>query len=416
MLKTIWKSLIPGVVAACAIAAAKPPTAAAAETLRIYVDADFRNASAVGDAVALGLETAIAQAGGNVAGHPLDVVRVDHRGTAKRSHHNMIKFLDDQSALAVFGGQQSPPYLTYGDFINSSGIPLLLPWSAAGPVTRMGGTENNYIFRLSVDDTKAGRFLIDTALESGCKRIALLLVDTGWGRANLATMTEAADAAGIDPVLTVMVNVETGPAAARSIARQVAKARSDCAIGVLTSSAGVPVIRGLHEIHPQIRFISHWGILTETTASDIPHYMRDQLRLRVLQTCGLQVANERKIQLDGALAIARALGANVQALADFDAPAAFAHGYDLGGILIAAVRQAAAGSEWNDGIRMRRRALKDALESLNEPVVGILRTYDRPYARVTPDAIDAHEALGGDDLCLAAFTEEGRLTSVDRGS
>lgn len=137
------------------IAAMPIPSVAADDVYRIYFDADQTSGANSADAIFLGAKAAFAQNGNKLGGRDVELVRLDHRGNSKRSWLNLNKYLKDDNALAVFGGVHSPPYLSHLDKINESGAVLLLPWSAAAPLTRGSETQNG-IFRLSVDDAKAG--------------------------------------------------------------------------------------------------------------------------------------------------------------------------------------------------------------------------------------------------------------------
>ena len=81
----------------------------------------------------------------------------------------MKEFIKDEKALFVLGGLHSPPYIKNRSFINENKIPLLLPWSAGGPITRYPNGDN-WVFRLSIDDTKAGIRISEFALKNfSCK-------------------------------------------------------------------------------------------------------------------------------------------------------------------------------------------------------------------------------------------------------
>jgi len=47
------------------------------------------------------------------------------------------------------------PYIKNRGLINKNNIPLLVPWAAGGPITRYPQSDN-WVFRLSIDDSKAG--------------------------------------------------------------------------------------------------------------------------------------------------------------------------------------------------------------------------------------------------------------------
>ncbi len=393
-----------------------PTSSAQADELRVYIDADFSNTVSAAEAIELGLKTAMAEAENRVAGLPVSVLRLDHRGSPRRSQRNFEAVARDPNAIAVFGGQQSPPYLSFGQQINVEGIPLLLAWSAAAPITRFGNGAENYIFRLSVDDSKAGPYLVNAALESGCRDIAVVLVDTGWGRANYKTINAALQDVGLKPVFTTMVPSDIGPAAARNLVRDIANSGAQCTVSVLLASTSVPLFNAMHELNVGLTVLSHWGIISDRFATQVPHEVRQALQLRVIQTCGLKVERAGSTTLDRAMAMASTLGTRVETLRDIKAPAGFVHGYDLGRIFRAAAEQAAKTPEWSQGPKARRTALRNALADLRVPVDGILKTYEAPFTDLTEIERDGHEALGQDQLCLAKFDADDRLSAVNIAS
>ncbi len=384
------------------------------ERLRVYIDADFTRSFEIGDAIALGIRTALREVEFQVAGAQVQIIDKNHKGNIERSFRNLQGYLRDNQALAIFGGMHSPPYLKYKDFINSSGILTLLPWSAAGPITRASPGSENWIFRLSVDDSKAGRFLVNNAIEKkGCQRLALLLIDTGWGRANRETMLSVLAEKGITPSYVNLFPELIGEPAAKDIIREVRQANADCAILLAQATEAAYLSQALFDQAHQLTLISHWAILGARYPQTVDHEVRQFIGLQVLQSCGLRVEQE------GSEVIAqsfRDLGREVGSLSDISAPAGFVHGYDLARVFIAATEQAATTEDWDNGIEGKRAALRAALEDLKTPVVGILKTYQEPFAPYGPNNADAHEALGAEDLCLAEFDQDGRLQHASDGS
>lgn len=388
-----------------------------ADELRIYIDADFSNVtSAVAEAIELGLRSALVISDDTVGGHPVVVVPMDHKGNPRRSRANIEKISRDPHAIAVFGGMQSPPYLTFGSDVNAAGMPLLLPWSAAAPLTRFANGDANFIFRLSVDDAKVGPFLVNAAIDSGCQRIGLVLVDTGWGRANLKTMTSAFETALQEPVKTIVVSPGLGAVGANNAVRDLKAGRADCVISVLTVKASIMLATALNELAPEIEVLSHWGAISSQFTDSVTASALDEMNFRVVQTCGLNVEVRGSPALDTALEAARVYRPGVSGLRDLSAPAGFVHAFDLGLLFGAAIEQAQQSPMWSEGIVKRRRAFRDAMENLSTPVEGILGTYNRPFSAVFPGNPDGHEALGSDDLCLARFGAESQLVAVDLAS
>jgi branched-chain amino acid transport system substrate-binding protein len=171
----------------------------------LYIDADFTGTGASSLSIQQGINTALAEVDYTISGYTFDVVVKDHRANSLRSKRNLQTYLQDKSALLIFSGLHSPPLLSNKIFINSQGILLLNPWAAAGPITRSNQQEN-WIFRLSIDDSNAGAYIVKRATEEGFKKLYLLLEDTGWGRSNERTMGAALSNNGLAAVGTSWFN------------------------------------------------------------------------------------------------------------------------------------------------------------------------------------------------------------------
>jgi branched-chain amino acid transport system substrate-binding protein len=167
-----------------------------ARTLVIYHDADYSGHSSSANSMAMGLETALSEIDFKVQGYDLKLVPKDHRGNVKRSKLHIKQFKDDPDGLFVLGGLHSPPYLANKNYINQNEVLLMVPWAAAGPITRTDSNQN-WIFRLSIDDSKAGIRLADYSTNnSQCQSPQLLLENTGWGKSNFKTISKALRASG----------------------------------------------------------------------------------------------------------------------------------------------------------------------------------------------------------------------------
>jgi branched-chain amino acid transport system substrate-binding protein len=384
----------------------------ASQPLELHIDADFSVNAAAAEAIALGMRAALHTVGNEIAGRPVVVIERDHVGNVRRAHATMLDVAANPNALAMFGGLHSPPYVSHGDEINAVGLPTLLPWSAAAPLTRVAQDERNFIFRLSIDDSKAAKFLVRSSVnDHGCSRIAVLLLDTIWGRSNHTRLVEEIEAAGAAAVHETYFKVGTGPAAAKAIARDIVAAEADCVIMLLNSKEGAYLVNGFHEVGADLAVFSHWGISGSTFDQYTSHEARSHVDLRVLQTCNAPDHADTEDHVRDALSAARAVAADetITQLADIPATVGFVHGYDLTLTLVAAATQASRTDDWQGDIVAMRAALKTALESLEQPVEGIMDHYAPPFRPYVPEDRDAHEALGLEHLCFRSFDENGRL-------
>jgi branched-chain amino acid transport system substrate-binding protein len=104
---------------------------------------------------------------------------------------------------------------------------------------------------------------------------------------------------------------------------------------------------------------------------------------------------------------------------DFDrvgyrrAPAGLFHGYDLGKLLIAALKTV----DLDQPAQQIRADLILALRQIDGPVEGLLRIYERPFS--TPEGMKnstAHEALSIHDFCMARFDQNDRIVPMRTAS
>ncbi|MEO2094787.1 MAG: ABC transporter substrate-binding protein [bacterium] len=390
-----------------------PVNNAAAGKLRIYLDADRTGVVESGKAIEWGIRTALSEVQDRLGGHEVELVIRDHRGNTRRSTKHLEEYLEDKHALVVFSGLHSPPLLANLAMINEEQILVLDPWAAAGPITRHP-TRENWIFRLSIDDTKAGRVISQHAiLRRGHRAPALLLEKTGWGKSNERTMTAALKDLKADAVSTTWFNWGLTEESARIILRDLARSGADVIFFVGNAPEGKTFARAMTTIERNLRrpICSHWGI----TGGDFPEVIGADLRategfsLEFLQTSfsfldqpddekGKEVLARAKLLFPGLIEDAY----------DIKAPTGFIHAYDLTLLLVAAANK----TEFSGDICKDRRRLRLALEDLDKPIHGLIKTYKRPFCASDEDHPDAHEALHIEDLVMAHYGERGEIIVI----
>lgn len=377
-----------------------------ARVFRIYLDADRTENLAAARSIEMGIRTALSHDHLLPDGIRFELVIKDHRGNAKRSLRNIKTYLKDEDGLAIIGGMHSPPYMTYREEINEEGALLLLPWSAAGSITRTDSPVN-WIFRASVDDTKAGGFLVNEAVvKGGCKSPAMVLLNSGWGRFNQKQMTAALAELGITEPPSFYYDADISEARVRIMVRDLQRTNADCVLFVGNGKGSLMFVREMAQTTEGIRIFSHWGITGGQFAQQSEHADRMHLDMKFLQTC-LPFGREDLPALQEAEAAAQALFPDeFTTLEGQPAPVGFAHAYDLGLILMTAMRE----TQLHGDIAEVRTRVRNQLEQLEAPVPGLLKTYQAPFSA---EGVDAHEALGSDDLCLARHNEEGQIVFVD---
>ncbi len=376
----------------------------------IYLDADFSGATTSSLSIKQGIDTALAEVDYQIQGFTFEVVNKDHRANSLRSKRNLQAFLKDEQALILFSGLHSPPLLANKAFINENKILLLDPWAAAGPITRSSSAEN-WIFRLSIDDSNAGRFISKKSLEQGFSKPYLLLEDTGWGRSNNKTMTQALSESSIKPVGLSWFNWGTGKNHAKVLLRDIKAIGADVIFFVGNSSEGVTFTQAMVELPEDVRLPirSHWGITGGNFTEKVPASQRTKVDLQFIQTNFSFLNEELSTFAKGVLALAIESNSDIKSKHDIKAQTGFVHAYDLTKIMISAIKQIKlTGDKSKDNLLIHQ-----ALENLIQPVQGLLKTYKKPFSSYSKPQPNAHEALTIADYSMGKFNNDNDVILLD---
>ncbi len=376
--------------------------------VHLYLDMDFSNAVSSSTAIEQGIRTALSEVEDTLAGFRVELIKKDHRGNTRRSRDNLIGYLADNKALAVFTGLHSPPVLANLEFIHQKKILVLNPWAAAEEITRYPSNEN-WIFRLSVDDTKAGHFLVRYLVqERNLRRPALLLEQTGWGHSNEKNMTRALMDFGLRARSIVWFNWGIQESAARIMLHDIIQAGADSILLVGNAPEAKSIIQALLTLDEAKRLpiISHWGLTGGDFAQVIGPALRRGIDLTFLQTGYSFISQPQDTFGQQVLASARkCFPGTIHSAKDIAAPAGFIHAYDLTRLLIAAVEKVRISGD----IIRDRAHVRAGLEQLDNPVRGLIKTYRRPFRPFDRNHPDAHEALSGKDLHMAHYQQDNTI-------
>ena len=382
-------------------------TSAKAEHIyKIYLDADLTHSKSAGHAIRQGITVALAEIDNKINNYSFELILKDHQGNTLRSKGNLDDFLADTQALVIFSGLHSPPLLANKSFINNNQILLLDPWAAAGPITRTNDS-NNWIFRLSIDDIKAGYIISKHAIKEGFTKPYLLLEDTGWGRSNEQTMTTALKTKNTPPVGIEWFNWGIGRNHARLLLRNILTSGADVIFFVGNAPEGKTFAQALIELPEKLRLPirSHWGITGGDFAQVINKTLRKSIDLQFVQTNFSFLQQPLAEFSKRVLLKTIASVPEINNVYDIHAQTGFVHGYDLTRLLIAAIKQAGlSGNNKED-----RLAIKNALEHLEKNVQGLLKRYRRPFSPYSPKSPDAHEALEFADYTMGYYGEKNEV-------
>jgi len=375
----------------------------------IYLDADFTGSKASTLSIEQGIETALSEINHQLFGFQFKLIKKNHRGNSLRSKRNLESYLKDPNALLVFSGLHSPPLLANKKFINQNRILLLDPWAAAGPITR-ANSEENWIFRLSIDDQKAGYVISDNAIKEGFKKPYLLLEDTGWGRSNEKTMTLALAENNLKPLGVKWFNWGLGVNNARITLRDIAQSGADAIFFVGNSPEGITFAKAMYGLNKndQLPIRSHWGITGGDFADIINKDMRNTLDLQFIQTSFSFNSPNLNNHALSVFESAKALFPKISKPKDLKAQTGFIHAYDLTKILIQSIKQTGLTGDKN----LDKKAIHQALESLKEPVKGLIKTYNKPFSSYNKMNQNAHEALTFSDYVMAKYGIDNQVILI----
>lgn len=382
---------------------------AAEQLYRIYIDADFSSTKASSNSIKQGIEIALAEENFQIENFNFELVIKNHRGNSLRSKRNLEAFLADPQGLLVFSGLHSPPLLANKNFINNNKILTLDPWAAAGPITRSDSQEN-WIFRLSIDDSNAGTFITQQALKDGFKKPLLLLEDTGWGRSNKRTMTQALQQHNIEPSDIKWFNWGLGINHAKLLLREAKLANSDVIFFVGNANEGKVFLKAMAELENEIQLPirSHWGITGGNFAEAITIEQRKTLDLSFIQTRFSFLTRPKTALAKKVFEQISSRYPTIKETSDIKAQTGFIHAYDLTKILISAIKQAGL----NGNAIRDKQVIKAALENLKNPVTGLIKNYEKPFSRYSKSNINAHEALSINDYVMAYYDNNNNIILI----
>mgnify|MGYP003625722378 CR=1 FL=1 len=373
------------------------------KVLFIYQDADLSNHKESSDAIQKGIEVAFSEINNEIAGYKIAFKYLDHRGNVIRSKRNYQQFIDDPKALVIYSGIHSPPLIKNRSFINENKALTLVPWAAAGYITRYPSKEN-WLFRLSVDDSRAGSVIIDYAMsQQQCKKPHLLLEKTPWGDANLVTMSKALKTHGIDKHKTTRFSWSIKAKGAAIVINEIVSAGSDCIVLVSNAVEGAVLVNEILNLPKAQRLpiVSHWGVSSGNFHEIINAEQRKELELNFIQSC-FAFTNSQQSQFEKnvfAQLVVHSKGRIVKP-ADLKSAVGFIHAYDLTKLLIQAIKQAGLTGDMTKD----RNAIRLALENINTPVQGLVKNYLKPFSEFDlHDNVNGHEALNPENYCMAKF-------------
>jgi branched-chain amino acid transport system substrate-binding protein len=365
-------------------------SAACAQEIKIGFNGDLSASPSAqsGQAGVLGIQAAIEDinAAGGVLGRKLTLVVRDDLSQPPKSIQNMSDLIDNEKVVAVLGPTNSGNALAWKHIPNQKKNPSIGCIGSATDITKPASANaENYMYRVSmVDRAQVAGLIAYTKNNPAIKNVGFLVETTGYGQGGLKDLQELAEAKGLKPVATEKFGVND-----TDMTSQLNKMKSAGADAVLVWAQGTPIaqlVRSMEKINYFPVTLTSWAADNASffdtagkTLAEKPIFMRTITEDRTPKQQQLYDRLAPKMASKSAFSFA-------------------AHCYDALMITAAAIKQAGS----TEGPKMR-----EALDNLQAPVEGIMKTYNKPFSA------SEHEALTAADYRWTHWKDGKLVTYTD---
>ncbi len=368
------------------LAGAAIATAAHAQDIKLGYNGDLSASPSAqsGQAAVLGMEAAIADinAAGGVLGRKLTLVTRDDVSAPPKSIQNMSELVDNEKVVAVFGPTNSGNAMAWKHIANQKKIPVMGNVGSGTDITKpMSPNADNYMFRVSMVDREQVAALMAYVKKNSAqsKVVGLMAETTGYGQGGLKDMEDIAKVQGIKIAATERFGVGD-----TDMTSQLSKMKAANVDTVVVWAQGTPIAQLIRSMEK----INYFPLTLTSWASDNITFYDAAGKSLAEKPLFMRTVSEKRTPEQQKLF--DRIGSKLKAPSSFS----FAlHGYDSVLLVAEAMKQAKS----TDG-----SAVRQALESLNTPVQGMLKTYNKPFSKTN------HEALTAEDLVWIRW-KDGQL-------
>ena len=359
--------------------------AAQAQDIKLGFNGDMSASPSAlsGQAATLGLQAAIddVNAAGGVLGRKMTLVIRDDLSQPPKSIQNMSDLIDNEHVVAVFGPTNSGNALAWKQVPNQKKIPVIGTVGSGTAITYpVSRGADNYMFRISmVDRDQVAGLMAYVKKNSAVKNLGYLSETTGYGQGGLKDMQELGDVEGLKPVCNEKFGVND-----TDMTSQLNKCKAAGVDTLVVWAQGTP----LGQLMRSMEKINYFPLTLMTWAADNQSFYEAAGKTLAEKPIFMRTVTEERTPKQ-------------QKLYDRIAPkmtsaSAFgfaAHSYDAVMVLASAIKQANS----TEGSKIR-----EALENLQTPYDGMMKSYDKPFSKTE------HEALRSKDYKWTHW-QDGKL-------
>jgi branched-chain amino acid transport system substrate-binding protein len=305
---------------------------------------------------------------GGVLGRKLSFLIRDDLGQPPKSIQNMSDLIDREKVAAIFGPTNSGNALAWKHIANQKRMPVLVSSASSTAITQSAGSAPNYLFRISmVDRDQAAALVAYAARNPAIKKIGFFVETTGYGQAGLKDMEEIATMHGIQPVVT-----EKFDARDTDMTSQLGKAKAAGVDTLVVWAQAAPLghlMRSMEKIDYKPRVLTTWA----ASFSGFPQVAGGMMEWPLFLTTSSEAKSP------AAKALLERIGPKLANPSMFWAAS---QAYDTVLVWAAAAEQAKS----FDG-----EAVRKALESLQKPVDGLVKQYQKPFTATQHEGLQAQD-------------------------
>jgi branched-chain amino acid transport system substrate-binding protein len=327
-------------------------------------------AAGVGLSMRNGVEMAaeeINRAGG-ILGQPVVLVMRDDEAKNERGAQIMQEFLEKEKVIAVLGPSNTGVADNSTRYANDKKVPVIINSSAGAKVNEyFAAGVDNYIFRLAASDILQTELIVREAIDvRQYQKPALICDDTNYGQGGCTKLKAALSKRNLTPVSVGKFRIKD-----TDMTAQVQDARAAGADVLFVYGIGpelAALANSLERIGWKVDLLGGWSLCMEAFIKNAGKNGNGATTPLTFIEGDLSNARQRTF-----VEAYHARYTNPIA-----GPPAAAQGYDSLYLLKAAIEQANS----TDG-----RKIKEALENLKAPFVGITGTYQRPFTPTNHEAV-----------------------------
>lgn len=350
-------------------------------------------------AITIGVQTALDEINekGGVLGKKLEFIRYDDAGQPPRGVDNARRIGQKDNCLLMLGGLHSGTALALRETVQELGLPWVGVISAGTKIVEHEDGKNQWMFRVSMKDRWAAKFLVELALErSKNGKIGILYENTGWGQGAVPDIRAVLKDKG-----TTDAGAETFNWADQDMSAQLIRIKDGGADTVIFWGAdreANQILRGMEKLNYRPTIVSAWGVsnqLGETAGK-----LADGMLVAGTFSWMGEMSPRTKAVYDR-----MAKGFDLKGPGDLKFPSGTANAYDAVYIIKAAIEKAGA---------FDRAKFRDALFDVSYD--GIVTSYKPAFEKAKPGfghPQERFDAIKPESYALLAY-HNGLLLPIEQ--